>query len=73
MPDERALAALSRIERALARVESAASRPVPVPAVDGSAETAELDRLRNAHDRLRERVGGAIGQIDRMIETGQQS
>ena len=68
MADARALEAISRIERALARIEAAASRPVPPPA----AEPAEdVERLREAHEVLRRRVAGAIGEIDRMLETGE--
>ena len=66
MADTRALEAISRIERALTRIEAAASRPAP--AFDG--ETGEdYARLRDVHDVLRQRVAGAIGEIDRMLET----
>jgi hypothetical protein len=65
MADERALAAMSRIERALARIEAVASRPAPAPVAD-SPEFAEL---REAHLALRHKVEGAIGQIDRLLET----
>jgi hypothetical protein len=64
MADERALAAISRIEQALARLEAAASRPKPALAEDDG----ELDRLRDAHQILRARVQGAIGQIDRLLD-----
>ena len=64
MADDRALEALRRLERALARVESAASRPAPAP----SAPAQEFERLKQAHDSLRRRVAGAIGQIDELIE-----
>ena len=69
MADPRALDAVRRIERALARVEAAAARPAP-PAAAEPAE--EYERLREAHDALRRQVAGAIGQIDRMIETGER-
>jgi hypothetical protein len=65
MADERALAAMSRIERALARIEAVASRPAPAPVTDSS----ELAELREAHQALRYKVEGAIGQIDRLLET----
>ena len=65
MADERALEALRRLERALARIEAAASRPAPA-AQSGPSE--EFERLRQAHDSLRRRVAGAIGQIDQLIE-----
>ena len=66
MPDQRALDAIARIERALARIEAASSRPRPAAAPDSSAE---LERVRDAHQRLRSRVEGAIGQLDRLLET----
>lgn len=64
MQDQRALDAIARIERALERIEAAAS------AGDMSArrDAAELDRLRSAHFLLRERVGAVIGEIDRMLD-----
>ena len=64
MADERALAAIRRIEQALARIEAASSRPKP-PAADPE----ELRQLRDVHHALRARVEGAIGQIDRLLET----
>jgi hypothetical protein len=68
MADQRALDALQRIEQALARIEAAAFRPAPIaPAAEPSEEFA---RLREAHDALRHRVAGAIGQIDRLVESG---
>ena len=69
MADARALDAIRRIERALSRVEAAASRrPAPAPS---ASEAEENERLREAHDTLRRKVAGAIGQIDRMIEAGE--
>ena len=68
MADDRALEALRRIEHALTRIEAAGSRPVQ--AAD-SASSEELERLKEAHDSLRRRVAGAIGQIDRLIEAGE--
>ncbi|MEA3013609.1 MAG: hypothetical protein QOD42_2154 [Sphingomonadales bacterium] len=64
MGDQRALDAISRIERALARIETAARRPQP------AGDSAELEQLKGAHHKLRARVEGAIGQIDRLLETG---
>ena len=66
MADPRALEALRRIENALARVESAASRPRPAP-----GPSPELERLREAHETLRRRVSGAVEQIDRLIAAGE--
>lgn len=68
MGDSRALDAVGRIERALARLEAAAARPA-------SAESGPSDdarHLREAHDALRRQVAGAIGKIDRIIETGER-
>jgi hypothetical protein len=67
MADQRALDALARIEQALARIEAAARRP-QAPAAD----PAELEQLRDVHLALRSRVEGAIGQIDRLLETEAQ-
>jgi len=64
MADERALAAIRRIEQALVRIEAASSRPKPAPAMDSD----ELRQLRDVHQALRSRVEGAIGQIDRLLE-----
>jgi hypothetical protein len=64
MADERALAAIRRIEQALARIEAASSRPKPGPAADPD----ELRQLRDAHQALRIKVEGAIGQIDGLLE-----
>jgi hypothetical protein len=71
MADQRALDAVARIERALARIESAAMR-TQAAAKSGAAGGEELERLRGAHMALRGRVEGAIGQIDRLLETGAQ-
>jgi hypothetical protein len=67
MGDRRALDAVSRIERALARIETAARRPKPAGYGDDSAE---LEQIRDSHRKLRSRVEGAIGQIDRLLESG---
>jgi hypothetical protein len=64
MGDARALNAIARIERALARIE-VSGRNSSHPASD----PAELTELRNAHLALRGRVEGAIGQIDRLLES----
>ncbi|HEV2079905.1 MAG TPA: hypothetical protein VGR19_08445 [Allosphingosinicella sp.] len=63
MPDERTTLAISRIERALARIEAAAER---VPQ-NGSNE--ELEQLRHAHQALRGRVEGAISHIDQLLSS----
>ena len=68
MADDRALEAIRRIERAFARIEALASRPAPTPSAEAPEE---YERLREAHDVLRSRVAGAIGQIDHMLEAGE--
>jgi hypothetical protein len=67
MGDQRALDAIGRIERALARIEVSARRPPP-PTTDA----AELERLRGAHQALRGRIEGAIGQLDRLLDGGER-
>jgi hypothetical protein len=62
MPDERAIAAIGRIERALARIEAAARRAPPASANDD-----ELLELRQRHQALRDRVQGAVSQIDQLL------
>jgi hypothetical protein len=64
MGDARAHDAIARIERALSRIE-ASSRKSGTPSTD----MAELSELRDAHQALRARVEGAIGQIDRLLES----
>jgi len=63
MPDERAIVAISRIERAFARIEAVAGRgPTPISANDD-----ELQALRQRHEALRDRVQGAVSQIDQLL------
>ncbi len=61
MSDDRAIQAVERIERALARIEAAASRP------ERPKDDEELRRLREVHQSLRGKVEGAIVELDRMI------
>jgi hypothetical protein len=68
MSEERALAAIERIDRALARIEAAAQRP---PAAASPGHEPELRQLRQVHEALRGRVEGAIAQIDRLLEAAQ--
>ena len=66
MGDDRLLAAIGRIDSALARIEAAADAadhaPRQVPDPDNA--------LDQAHRALRTRVEGAIAQIDRLLERG---
>lgn len=65
MEDERTATAVARIERALARIEAAcAARPEV-----GNGE--ELHELRARHQALREKVEGAVSQIDRLLARGE--
>jgi hypothetical protein len=61
-PMQREIDAIERIERAVARIDAAAAR-----SAQGSDANAELTRLRAAHEQLRERVRGAIGDIDQLL------
>ena len=63
MSDDRAMQAIGRIERALARIDAAASKtPEPAP-----RDEIELRQLREVHQSLRGKVEGAISQIDRLL------
>ena len=64
MGDTRALDAIARIERALARIEASGRKSSL-----SSSDPAELAELRAAHQTLRARVEGAIGQIDHLLES----
>ena len=64
MGDARALDAIARIERALARIEALGRK-----SSQSSSDPAELIALRGAHQALRARVEGAVGQIDRLLES----
>ena len=63
MTDEKALQAIARIERAVARIEVAAAS-IPAPRDDN-----DLRQLREVHQTLRGKVEGAISQIDRLLAT----
>ena len=62
------MAAIDRIEQALARIEAAAERRQSTPSVEP-----ELRQLREVHQALRGRVEGAIAQIDRLLATAPDS
>lgn len=66
MGDEQALAAIGRIERALARIEAAAGRP-PRPDPTQGLMIAEL---REAHRALRGTVASAISELDTLLANG---
>lgn len=60
------IAAVERIERALSRIEAASTQARTRPRNDG-----ELIELRETHQALRNRVEGAIAQIDRLLASGE--
>jgi len=62
MADARALDAVNRIERALARIEAAATRPA-APVQD----SADYRRLTGAHEALRREVADVVGELDALI------
>ena len=68
MADIRAMEAIDRLERALARVEAAAARKAEAEPRDDH----QLIELRQVHQTLRSKVEGAISQIDRMLEAGER-
>ena len=62
MGQERLSDALSRIERAIVRVEAAAGGDSAQPFADPDLE------LRKAHETLRGTVESVIAQLDRLLE-----
>lgn len=66
MADQRALAAVARIERALARIEAISARPAPV------GESEEQRQLQARHEAMRERVTDALAQLDALIAAGER-
>lgn len=70
MSEEGLILAIGRLERALSRVEKAASRPAA--ADDQAAEEAEraLLSMSERHERLKHQVETAIGALDRLIAKG---
>ena len=67
MGQDRAGIAIARIERALARIEAAASRPAPTPPYQQGADSEAADELRRAHLALRSRVQSAISDLDGLL------
>jgi hypothetical protein len=67
MAEERAIQAIGRIERALARIAAAAEN-LQAPPRDDS----DLRELRDVHHALRGKVEGAISQIDRLLAAGER-
>jgi hypothetical protein len=65
MGAETAFHAISRIERALARIEAVAARPAP------QAAAPHDPRLEAAHTRLRGKVEAAVAQIDALLENAE--
>jgi hypothetical protein len=73
MGDERVEAAITRLERALERVEAAASRQ---PRQGAPAQTLfdgdEAIEIRARHQALRGKVEGAIAKIDSLIHSAER-
>jgi hypothetical protein len=70
MHGDRSKAAIARIEAALARIEAAAARP-PAPSGPAPSGDADLDKLRDKHDRLRAAVQDSLEQLELLIEGAQ--
>jgi hypothetical protein len=68
MGDERVIDLVGRIDRALARIEAAATSPAPAKA---SADDGRAAALEEANNALRVRLESAIAQIDRLIASGE--
>lgn len=68
MGDERVIDLVGRIDRALARIEAAATSPAPATALADDGRAAALEE---AHNALRARLESAIAQIDRLIASGE--
>ena len=64
--------AIARIERALARIEAAASRTAPDPSPQPGPDTSAADELRRAHLALRSKVQSAITEIDGLLASGER-
>jgi hypothetical protein len=69
MGDERVIELIGKIDRALARIEAAADRPVPRQSQTDDGRAAALEE---AHRALRARVESAIAQIDRLLAAGEK-
>jgi hypothetical protein len=65
MQDQRIAAALARIDQALDRIDRSVAA--------GAGAAGEAVRLRRAHELLRRRVEGAIGEIDRLLAEPEQA
>jgi hypothetical protein len=62
---------VGRIDRALARIEAAATSPASAPAMPPAMDDGRAAALEAAHGALRARVESAISQIDRVIGSGE--
>jgi hypothetical protein len=67
MGQDRASAAIERVERAISRIEAAAREP---SAAAGAGP--DSSELRAAYRTLRSRVEGAVGDIDRILAKAEQ-
>lgn len=67
MSEDRLILAIGRLERALSRVEAAASKPA---AIQDNGARVELETLSARHDRLKHQVESAIIAIDQLVAKG---
>ena len=66
MEDTRADRAMARLDAALARI--AAARPAASSKASDPASSARIMKLVNNHEKLREEVSDALGDLDALIE-----
>ena len=71
MSEDRLILAIGRLERAVSRVEASALNAVAAaPGTDQDETQSALRALSVRHDRLRQRVEGAITVLDGIIAKG---
>ena len=70
MSEDRLILAIGRLERAVSRVEASALNAVAPPVVAPDETHSALRALTVRHDRLRQRVEGAITVLDGIIAKG---
>lgn len=70
MSEDRLILAIGRLERALARVETVASRPRSETVTTDPEVQANLATLTSRHEKLKQQVEGAIAALDRIIAKG---
>ena len=70
--DERMILAIGQMERALSRMESAATmlKERPLSSADEGEAAQQLEQLRKRHENLRTAAENAIRQIDQLTGQG---